>query len=262
MSRNSLLTQIVLLARAYGAYRGRILETVRSSVNSLASELDVELLKIGTNRKDHIVLSLVGEDEEFLTNLLGQEYGLVPEVQILLPETDYSGSIVDSGKVGYGLYVDLGIVERNLDALIPLHIIRKQFEMEDESLRRIADTFVLVDNLPVDVSIESVKRDEKKIEARFASSFITRIHNWRTDERERLLVLGSTKKMIEIALSKSNHSEDIVVIEKLGHFEYSLVCKRSTRASGILSAIGPLLRGVPMHLFIPSEVEEKFSAST
>ncbi|TXT56821.1 MAG: hypothetical protein BAJATHORv1_20418 [Candidatus Thorarchaeota archaeon] len=251
------MTEVVLLPRAYGAYRGRILETVRSHVNSLASELDVELSKIGTNQKNHIVLSLSGSDEEFLTNLLDMEYSLVPEVQTILPESNYPGFVVDSGKVGYGLYVDLGIEEPKMDALIPLHRLREQLGMNQESLRRIVDTFVLVDNLPVEIKIDSISRDEQKIEAELTSSFIERIESWVSDDHERLLVLGSTKKMIEISLSQTKHMEDIYQIERLGFFEYSLVCKRSTRATGIISAVGPRLRGVPMHLFIPSEVEEK-----
>jgi hypothetical protein len=63
-------------------------------------------------------------------------------------------------------------------------------------------------------------------------------------------------------LSKSGHLQDIFLAEQLGKFEHSLVCKRSTRASGILAAIGPYLRGVPMHLFIPREVRGKVDAQT
>jgi len=77
-----------------------------------------------------------------------------------------------------------------------------------------------------------------------------------------LLILGCTRKMLDDALKKSKHLEDIYRVERLGSFEYSLRCKRSTRASGILAAIGPKLRGVSMHLFIPDEVGEKYHAKT
>ncbi|RLI52933.1 MAG: hypothetical protein DRO87_12375, partial [Candidatus Thorarchaeota archaeon] len=55
---------------------------------------------------------------------------------------------------------------------------------------------------------------------------------------------------------------DIYEVESLGVYEYALVCKRSTRASGILAAIGPALRGVPIHLFIPNEVKANLDGAT
>ena len=80
------------------------------------------------------------------------------------------------------------------------------------------------------------------------------------DDHERLLVFGANSTIIDNALRKSGHLEDIYEIENLGIFEYALVCKRSTRASGILAAIGPRLQGIPMHLFIPKEIEAKLNA--
>jgi len=68
--------------------------------------------------------------------------------------------------------------------------------------------------------------------------------------------------MIDQALRTTRHTDDIFEIEQLGYLEHSLVCKRSTRASGILAAIGPKLRGVAMHLFIPKEIKEKQNATT
>jgi hypothetical protein len=56
-------------------------------------------------------------------------------------------------------------------------------------------------------------------------------------------------------LTHSGHETDIIKIEELGYHEFSLVCKRGTRASGIIAAVGPKLRGIPMHLFIPEEVD-------
>jgi hypothetical protein len=134
--------------------------------------------------------------------------------------------------------------------------------MENTSLRAIVRALIFVDNLPVRVRITSVDNRGPKIEAEFAESFLNQLNRWVEDDHERLLVLGCTRKMLDDALMKTKHLEDIYRMEKLGSFEYSLRCKRSTRASGILAAIGPKLRGVPMHLFIPSEVGEKYNVKT
>ncbi len=159
--------------------------------------------------------------------------------------------------------MDIGIATPSrMDALIPLYGLRKQFEMHNSSLRTIANTLVLVDNLPVNIRITEVDITSQRIAGEFTESYLEQIDRWVKDDHQRLLVLGCTKELIDDALRRSGHTEDIYRIEKLGHFEYSLRCKRSTRASGILAAIGPRLKGVPMHLFIPEEIGEKYHAKT
>jgi hypothetical protein len=123
-----------------------------------------------------------------------------------------------------------------------------------------AKSLVLVDNLPVEVMITSVDTNEGKIEATFSETTMNRFEEWLHDDHERLLVFGANHSMIDNALKRSGHLEDIYETQELGKFEFVLRCKRSTRASGIIAAIGPQLRGVPMHLFIPKEVEAKQNA--
>jgi len=148
-----------------------------------------------------------------------------------------------------------------MDALIPLHQLRNQFELHS-SIRRIAETFVLVENLPVEVDLTNIDLYNNKVEAKFNQSTLSRITEWMNDDHERLLIFGANRSHVENSLKNTNHREDIYEIEQLGKFELSLRCKRSTRASGILAAIGPKLRGVSMHLFIPKELEAKKLAKT
>jgi hypothetical protein len=224
----------------------------------MIAELDAELTEIKVGKKGHISVNIEGEDSEFVSNVLIRDYGRIPRLSDLEPGSKHSGYFLEVGKVGFGIYVNIGITNPSqMDALIPLHKLREQTSLKKGSLRGIAKQLVLVDNLPADVEILSVDLTGQKIESCLHSNTITRIESWTKDDHERLIVLGSTEEMIEGVLRKSGHREDIYRIEKIGPFEYSLRCKRSTRASGILAAIGPRLRGVPMHLFIPKEVEAK-----
>ena len=97
--------------------------------------------------------------------------------------------------------------------------------------------------------------ENEQIGAELSPGFLKRYNDWMTDDHERLLVFGANQEMIESALERTGHSDDIYAIEKIGFFEFALQCKRSTRASGILAAIGPRIRGVPMHIFIPGEIQ-------
>lgn len=257
------MKHLVLEARAYGAYRGKLLQAVRADFADMARELSAKLVKLGTNKRNRITIEIEGKDEEFIANVLTREYGTVSTIGALRLNSTHKGHFVDVGKVGYGLYVDIGIATpSHMDALIPLYSLREQLQMRNSSLRTIANTLVLVDNLPVSIRITEVDITSQRIAGEFTESYLEQIDRWVKDDHQRLLVLGCTKELIDDALEKSSHTEDIYRIEKLGHFEYSLRCKRSTRASGILAAIGPRLKGVPMHLFIPEEIGEKYHAKT
>ena len=247
--------KIVVLAKAYGAYRGRLLETIRSEITAMITELDASLISIGTDKKNRIVVNIEGEDTEFITNALGKEYGKSLLSDNLSLNVEYPGRFLDVGKVGYGLYVDIGVTDSpRMDALVPLHKMREQLNLLGP-LKTITEAFLLVDYLPIEVKLTSIDLYNNRVEAEFDQKFISRLKEWLQDDHERLLVFGANHRQIESSLKKSGHREDIYEIEQLGKFEFSLRCKRSTRASGMLAAIGPRLRGVPMHLFIPKELE-------
>ncbi len=247
--------KIVVLAKAYGAYRGRLLETIRSEITTMIAELDASLINIGTDKKNRIVVNIEGEDAEFIANALAKEYGKSLLSDKLSPNTEYPGRFLDVGKVGYGLYVDIGVTDSpRMDALVPLHKMREQLNLLGP-LKTITEAFVLVDYLPIDVKLTNIDLYNNRVEAEFDQKLISRLKEWLQDDHERLLVFGANNRQIESSLKKSGHREDIYEIEQLGKFEFSLRCKRSTRASGMLAAIGPRLRGVPMHLFIPKELK-------
>ena len=249
-----------LLARVYGKKRKKLLESIRYDISCMIKELEVNLLHFGTDKKGHLTVSLDGPDSEFIINMLIKDYGSSTTFEKITEGEKFLGSLVDVGKVGYGFYVDIAIVGLSrTDALVPLHRIRDQFGIK-KSLRFLSNSLVLVDNFPVEIKITSIDRTYQKAEAEFTKKTLDRFEAWVHDEHERLLIFGANNNMIKTTLEKSNHLQDIYEIEKLGPFEYALVCKRSTRASGILAAIGPKLQGVPMHLFIPKEIEAKLNA--
>jgi len=229
---------------------------MKSEIANMISELGSKVQKAATDKRGHIMLSITGEDEEFIANLLDREYGIIPRPEKLTIGQVENGYIVDLGKVGYGLYVNVGVSKPSrMDALLPLHKIRDQFEMPKTPLRKIAKALILVDNLPVEIVLTGIDIPNSKIEAEFSKQTLDRIKRWSKDDHERLLVFGVTRELLDRVLLKSGHEGDIYRVERIGPFEYSLRCKRSTRASGIVTAIGPKLRGVPMHLVIPREME-------
>lgn len=254
---------VVLFSRLYAQYKNRLAETVKSHISSVTEELDARLARFDIDKRGHIIIGFEGQDEEFAINFLTKEYGSSISLAHVKEGATIKGSLIDVGKVGYGFYVDIAAINnmKYVDALLPLYQVRDQFKLK-KPLRTIAKSLILVDNLPVDVMITSVDSSEGKIEAIFAESTLNRFDEWLHDDHERLLVFGANSSMIDATLKNTGHSDDIYEIQELGKFEFALRCKRSTRASGIIAAIGPKLRGIPMHLFIPKEVEAKLNAKT
>ncbi|MFW9843051.1 MAG: DUF2110 family protein [Candidatus Thorarchaeota archaeon] len=249
------MKSVTLFSRVYGKKRKQLLDSVKSEITTLIEELDVRLARFGTDKRGHLSLGFDGQDSEFAINFLVKEYGKAIRFENVKEGDILPGSFLEVGKVGYGLYVDIAAMStKRVDVLIPLHRLRDQVSFR-KPLRVIAKSMVFVDNLPIDVKITDVDGRAGKIEGELAQSTLVRFEEWMQDDHERLLVFGANQDMIEFVLKKTRHLEDIYEFEELGKFEYSLRCKRSTRASGIVAAIGPKLRGIPMHLFIPKEIE-------
>ncbi len=218
------------------------------------SELEVKLNRVEVDSRFHLRVSITGEDEEFVLNHLTNLYGRCLTPAEIEPGGTFKGSLVDVGEVGFGLFVDIGFDKSSrLDPLIPLHRLRDQVKAH-KPLREISRVLCLVDHLPLDVTINHVDVRNNKVEAELGPDITRRLLDWANDDHERLLVFGANRTMIDGALKRTGHTGDIYEYETLGHFETALVCKRSTRASGIVAAIGPRLRGIPIHLFIPDEV--------
>ncbi|MGD2072320.1 MAG: DUF2110 family protein [Candidatus Thorarchaeota archaeon] len=257
------MKQLTLLVRAYGTYRKALLAAFQKEISSLTLELHIRINRITTNERGHIKINITGEDEEFVSNVIAKEFGLIPTFEELVSKTTKLGYLIDVGKVGYGLYVDIGIKNsRYIDPLIPLHRLRKQTLMQNQSIKSISKALIFVEHLPIEIEITYIDQKNQEIEAQLAMSTLTRINQWIQDDHERLLIFGVPRKLLRNTLAKLNHLQDIYEFETLGKFEHALRCKRSTHASGILAAIGPKLRGVPMHLVIPHEMEEKRDAKT
>ena len=256
------MQQIVLLPKIYGQYQNRLLSIIKSDIDSLISELEVSI-DYRITRNNQLEVSIIGEDDEFVSNLLAKEYGTTTSFSNLELNAKYVGQLTDVGKVGYGIYVDIGVQDNTKsDALVSLHSLRKQLKMNKSSLREIVDAYVFANHLPLEIKIANIDSKNKKIDATLSDTTLRRYEDWISDDHERLIILGVTQKMIESALLKTNHTGDIFSIEDLGRFEFVLQCKRTTRASGIVASIGPYLKGVPINLFIPHEVQEKKDAAS
>ena len=96
------MKRITLLARVYGQYRNRLQQTLKSDIQQMMRELDVQLKRFDIDKKGHIILDIAGSDYEFFRNVLQQEFGTTPEIhEILLfsSKGDFISKIVNTPQI-------------------------------------------------------------------------------------------------------------------------------------------------------------------
>jgi len=186
-----------------------------------------------------------GEDADAFLNLLRQEQGEAPVSRAKLEKWDIvRGFVAGAGRIGYGVYVDIGIQDpAPKDALYPLHRMRAQLaDGEAKSAREILDSNALVDYVPLTVIVTEFQGENISVEMEDEDR--DRIVSWRKYPFDRVIVVGTDKTQAENAVRASGLQSDIVEVESLSLFVQSLVCKIGTDAPGVIAKIGGRLRGM------------------
>jgi len=234
------MREVVILEKVYGDRSG--FNKLNRKLKALIGELDVEW-RLSAVEKNWVKVFLKGEDEEVAANLVRDEFGEVPYSLRTLEEGEtYRGRFIDLGKVGYGVYADIGVFRpRPKDALIPLRYLKECFG--DMPVRGMIVKFGWVDNLPVELTISSVQFGAREIEARFSDAQLKRITSWIGDGYDKLFIAGTVSENVERALIETGHGRDVKRMVELGLMETLLVLKKGTQAPGIIREIGPLIRG-------------------
>ncbi len=234
---------VVIPEKIYGDRSG--FSKLDKKLKSLLGELDVGW-KLSAVSKNWVRVSLTGEDEEISANLVRNEFGEIPYSLKALKEGEpYRGRFTGLGSVGYGIYVDIGVLQpRPKDGLILLYYLKRTFG--ELPVREMIRKFGWVDNLPVEATVEEVEFGAREIELTFSEAQLKRLRGWLEDGHDKLFITGTISENVEDALIKTGHGRDVRRIEELGLMETLLVLKKGTQAPGIIKEIGPHLKGTIM----------------
>ncbi len=186
-----------------------------------------------------------GEDADAFLNLLRDRFGETPRQHSKIERWDVRrGFIVGSGRVGFGVYVDLGITEpTRKDALYPLHRMRAQLaDGAMISCREILEVNALADEFPVKVFIIEV--DGERFTVELSDETRELFASWKKFPFDRVITLGATKDAVEAAVKNARLEYDVIKVEPLSIFTHCLVCKIGTDAPGVIARVGNRLRGV------------------
>jgi hypothetical protein len=191
-----------------------------------------------------------GEDAEVFLNLLRERFGEAPVLRSKVERWDVrKGFITGSGRVGFGVYVDIGILEpTRKDALYPLHRMRAQLsDGAPKSSHEILQEQGLADYFPVEVIVTELQGENITVE--LADRTRDQLLWWNRLLFDRVIAVGIDRDYAERIVQSANLGLDVIKIETLSLLVQCLVCKLDTDAPGVIAKVGNRLRGIGLTAF-------------
>lgn len=251
------MKKLKLMTKVYSSKK-RVYSHIQSEIEEQIKDLNVTITSTILDDDGYITIALEGEDEIAASNYIASLFGESKKFGELKEGDIIKGYICSSGKIGFGIFVDIGIKNPyQIDVLIPLFILRKQL-VDDKKIpvRKLIDLFGLIDNFPLEVLLEKVSIGTKKIEGRLSDKQAETFQRWVEDGLEKLFILGTSKETVQEVLKDTKHSKDIIEIETVGWMENVLTCKFNTNAKGLIPRIGKILPRAKFEIFSPAQINK------
>jgi len=245
------MREFVVAEKVYGRGIQRKLELLGWEMLGRLEGLEVDKLDLKIVKRGWVKVSIEGEDEAVASSILKRAYGEVPSMEEVREGTVLRGFAVDVGKVGYGLYVDAFLEDK--DALFPLYEMRRLLSRGRKlPARMLMRLYGIVENRPIQVLIKKVQRGE--VEVTLSDDQISEFRRWLRRKLDVLVVTGATDREVRRALIRTDHLRDVIKIERLAFLAHALVCKSDTDAKGLIPEVGPHLPGSKLGVFSPKVI--------
>lgn len=229
--------------------RKKFLQTFQNVLKErIPEDLEVTIADMQFKKNDRLFIELEGKrkaDLEFTINILKELTGQTYEAHNVPKDKPLMGYLRKVGKVGFGLFVDIGVENPYKEALIPLHVLRDQLAGgQTIALSELIQAYGFQDNFPIPVIITEIINpyaQKPKYEARIADSYMERIKEWVNWELDIVFTVGEARQMIKRTIAKRGHSIDIYEIHRLGPLEMAAICNQGTSGPGLIAHIGKFL---------------------
>ncbi len=201
-------------------------------------------------------ISISGPEEQFVFNLLKKEIGSTNEFNDIKVGKEFRGTLVDVGKVGFGLFVDCAILNPRADVLINLHTLRTQLcEGKERSLKEIIEAYDFIDHFPVFVNITEIDLAKSKLLGKLAPQTINFFRKILEENIEGVFLSGETKGQFKKVITRKGHFRDIITFKRFGFLENLVLLKEGSDAPGIISHIGNELENCKLSALRPEKIK-------
>ncbi|MFX1417356.1 MAG: DUF2110 family protein [Promethearchaeota archaeon] len=207
------------------------------------------------DRRFEIIIS--GPEEQFVFNLLKKEIGSINEFKEVKIGKEYKGSLVDVGKVGFGLFVDCAILNPHADVLINLHTLRRQLcKGKEKSLKEIIDAYNFIDHFPLYVKITELDSVKNKLLGELTQKTLKLFEKILEENVEGVFLSGETKGQFKKIITQKGHFRDIITVKRFGFLENIILLKEGSNAPGIIAHIGNELKNCKLSALRPQKMKK------
>lgn len=227
----------------------------------IPEDLTVKIQKLEFRTDDRILIELTGNNKDemvFVSNLLKELTGETMDAHNIPKEKPLLGQLSSVGKVGFGIFVDVGIEGPSKEVLIPLFRLRQQLTPNAKlSTKEIIELYGFQDKLPVEIEITKIsyeKKGQPKVEGQFTERYLEFLNRLVQDGYETIFTTGLARQSVKKTIAKRGHSIDIVQIDRIGPLETAVLCKPGTTAVGIIAHIGKFIPECKMSIFRPQNL--------
>ncbi len=252
------MQKITTLQKTYIVAKHSSAKALNFILKKELEELDVEIIDIQFNKERCAEVTIDGEDEIIAKNFIESNYGTKRSVADVNVSDQVYGRFKEVGGVKFGTFVDVGLKTstKDMDGLYPLFELRNQLANGNNvPLTKILRAYGIIDNLPVFFEITKREILSSKIWLKLTENSLNWLKKPFDHNKEALILCGTTRRTIKHALISSQHTEDIEEIERLGLLEYRLICKKGTRAEGLIPELGPYLGRIKIGAQVVKRVE-------
>ncbi len=229
--------------------REKFISTLKNVLEERVPEdLHLKIQSLHYKVDDRIFVQLIGNTKDdliFVSNILNEITGKTYDSHNVPKNKPLQGILTSVGKIGFGVFVDIGIENPVKEVLIPLHRLRSQLVNDKKlSLNEIIEFYGFMDFLPVEIEVVKIENDrdgKMRFEGKFSDDFMEQLEEWVNSRLDIIFTTGISRQMIKRTIAKRGHTIDIVQIDRLGPLETVVICKEGTNAPGIISHIGPFL---------------------
>ncbi len=244
------MLELILAEKIYGRNPMQKLELFGREVMRHIQDLDIDVVDFEISN-GWVKTAISGQDEVAAANFIKRVYGEVKSLYEVSLGGVLKGFAKDVGKVGYGLYIDAFVEEK--DALIPLYSLRSSLVAGKKlPLRTIVKYFGIVENMPLEFTVRKI--EDQKIEGVLSPSQVEDFMELMRKGLDVLIVSGAVREEIEEALTRSGHMIDVMKMERLSFLCHRLICKEDTMALGLIPELGPFLSESSFGVFSPKRI--------
>ena len=128
------MKKLKLLTKIYSSKK-QVFSHIQREIDEQIKDLNVTITSIVLDDDEFVTIALEGKDEVAASNYIASIFGESKKLGEVKEGDIVKGYICSSGKVGFGIFVDIGIKNPyQIDVLIPLFILRKQL-VDDKKIK-------------------------------------------------------------------------------------------------------------------------------